>query len=191
MHTMRPTLAWITFTSLTGTAFALSKDLTTLLEGNKNLTQFTKLLTSYGDIYANLSFQQDVTVLAPSNAAFNKIPYSSLNSAFQNNQRDIIRSILQYHILPSVQTSESYNGSFKFTPTWLYNQSVTNITGGQVVGGVAQAGNVNIFTSGLGSRSTLIEKVSLQPQPYFNSRRLIRTRTLSSKTALCKQSTAF
>ncbi|KAL8766167.1 MAG: hypothetical protein Q9209_006972 [Squamulea sp. 1 TL-2023] len=132
------------------------KDLTQVLQSNKNLSEFTTLLTSYGDIYANLSFQSDVTILAPNNDAFNKIPYSSLGPAFEANQSQIVRSILQYHILPGLHPASRYNGSFSFDKTWLQNTSYTNVTGGQVVGGVQQAGNVNVYTSGLGTRSTLI-----------------------------------
>ncbi|KAL9585776.1 MAG: hypothetical protein Q9212_001326 [Teloschistes hypoglaucus] len=133
-----------------------TKDLTQLLQSQKNLSQFTALLTSYGDIYANLSFQSGVTILAPNNDAFNKIPYSSLGPAFEANQSQIVRSVLQYHILPGIHRSGSYNGSFSFDQTWLQNASYTNVTGGQVVGGVQQAGDVNIYTSGMGSRSTLV-----------------------------------
>ena len=163
---MRFTLALITVATLTGAAFAQNKsqDLTQLLQGNKNLTEFTKLLLSYGDIYANLSFQEGITVLVPNNGAFNKIPYSSLGSAFENNRSDVVRSVLQYHILSGLHPTNSYNGSFSFTPTWLYDQNFTNVTGGQNVGGVAQAGGVNVFISGLGSRSTLVEKVCV-PAP--------------------------
>ncbi|KAL8759866.1 MAG: hypothetical protein Q9199_000431 [Rusavskia elegans] len=150
-----PLLACLSFTVI---ALAQNEtwDLTQLLQSNKNLSQFTTLLTSYGDIYANLSFQSDVTILAPNDDAFNKIPYSSLGPAFEANQSQIVRSILQYHILPGLHPAGGYNGSFSFDRTWLQNTSYTNVTGGQVVGGVQQAGNVNVFTSGLGSRSTLI-----------------------------------
>ncbi|KAL8780299.1 MAG: hypothetical protein Q9194_001001 [Teloschistes cf. exilis] len=137
-----------------------TKDLTQLLQSQKNLSQFTALLTSYGDIYANLSFQSGVTVLAPNNDAFNKIPYSSLGPAFEANQSQIVRSVLQYHILPGIHPSGSYNGSFSFDRTWLQNASYTNVMGGQVVGGVQQAGDVNIYTSGMGSRSTLVNPLT-------------------------------
>ncbi|KAI4258372.1 MAG: hypothetical protein LQ352_001221 [Teloschistes flavicans] len=146
------------FLSLHNLVFAQgsTNDLTQLLQSQKNLSQFTTLLTSYGDIYANLSFQSGVTILAPNNDAFNKIPYSSLGPAFEANQSQIVRSVLQYHILPGIHPSGSYNGSFSFDRTWLQNASYTNVTGGQVVGGVQQAGDVNVYTSGMGSRSTLI-----------------------------------
>ncbi|KAL8902909.1 MAG: hypothetical protein Q9207_004298 [Kuettlingeria erythrocarpa] len=133
-----------------------TKDLTQLLQSNKNLSEFTTLLTSYGDIYANLSFQSEVTILAPNNDAFNKIPYSALGPAFEANQSQIVRSVLQYHILPGLHDASSYNGSFRFDKTFLQNSSYTNVTGAQVVGGVMQAGGVNVYTSGLGSRTTLV-----------------------------------
>lgn len=172
---MRSTLPYITAATLACAAFAQksSPDLTQLLQGDKNLTEFAKLLTSYGDIYANLSFQQDITVLVPTNGAFNKIPYSSLSSAFENNRSDIVREVLQYHILPGLHPSNSLNGSFEFLPTWLYNQSFANVTGGQRIGAVAQSGGVDILTSGLGSRSTVTEKVSflvlLSNEPFLTA----------------------
>jgi transforming growth factor-beta-induced protein len=160
---MRPTFVSSLLAPLACLTLAQQKpvDLTELLNEQKNLTEFTTLLTKqYGDIYANLSFQNDVTILAASNDAFAKIPYSTLGPAFQSNQSNIIRSVLEYHIIPGLHPADSYNGSFKFTPTWLNDKTYTNVTGGQVVGGVQQAGNVNIYTSGMGSRSTLVQAVS-------------------------------
>lgn len=158
-----PLLALLSFNTL-AIAQQGTKDLTQLLQSEKNLSEFTTLLTSYGDIYANLSFQTGVTILAPNNDAFNKIPYSSLGPAFEANQSQIVRSVLQYHILPGLHPAGSYNGSFSFDKTWLQNASYTNVTGGQVVGGVQQAGDVNIFTSGVGSRSTLVTPVG---DPFY------------------------
>ncbi|KAL8870881.1 MAG: hypothetical protein Q9174_003175 [Haloplaca sp. 1 TL-2023] len=151
-----PQLAFLSATALLATAQQEPRDLTQLLESNQNLSEFTTLLTSYGDIYANLSFQTGITILAPNNDAFNKIPYSSLGPAFEANQSELVRSVLQYHILPGLHLSDSYNGTFVFDKTWLQDASYTNVTGGQVVGGVQQAGPVNVFTSGLGTRSTLV-----------------------------------
>ena len=161
---MHITVVIVCFVSLAATILAQNKSqsLTELLNNQENLTDFTTLLTTqYADIYANLTYQKEVTLLAPSNAAFAKIPYQSLHTAFENNRSDIIRSVLEYHVIPGIHRADSYNGSFTFTPTWMSNNNYTNVTGGQVVGGVQQAGNVNVFTSGFGSRSTLAEAVSL------------------------------
>ncbi|KAL8795796.1 MAG: hypothetical protein Q9182_007490 [Xanthomendoza sp. 2 TL-2023] len=187
--------------SLATTAWAQdgTKDLTQLLQSNPNLTQFTTLLTSYGDIYANLSFQSDVTILAPNNDAFNKIPYSSLGAAFETNQSQIVRSVLQYHILTGRHPAAGYNSSFSFDKSWLQHINYTNVTGGQVVGGVQQAGNVNIFTSGMGTRSTLVTPVRRTPcVPSRPSRVKLRSRSarrislsLADLTIFVPQNLAF
>lgn len=145
-------------------------DLTETLEGNKNLTEFTTLLREqYGEVYANLSFAREMTLLVPSNAAFNKIPYSTLGDAFKNNESDIVRSVLQYHVSPGLHPITSFNSSFQFVPTWLTNSSFTNVTGGQRVGVVNQAGNVTVLTSGLGSRATVVENVRSEHHDSFSA----------------------
>ena len=179
-------LAFLSATALLATAQQGTQDLTQLLESNKNLSEFTTLLTSYGDIYANLSFQTGVTILAPNNDAFNKIPYSSLGPAFEANQSQIVRSVLQYHILPGLHPSDSYNSTFTFDKTWLQNASDTNVTGGQVVGAVQQAGPVNVFTSGLGTRSTLVTPVCKSWVSCLSSKSLSYPyRICRSLVALC------
>ncbi|MCJ1257979.1 hypothetical protein MMC24_005807 [Lignoscripta atroalba] len=183
---MRPTF-FITSLLLAATTWAQDQsrtpDLTELLNSNKNLSQFSTLLQSYGDIYANLSFQQDVTIYAPSNEAFEKIPYQVLGPAFETNNTDIIRALLQYHVVPGLHPSTSFNGSFSFLPTWLNNETYSNVTGGQVVAGVQQAGNVWVVVTGLGSRSTVttmdlkftggivhvIDTFLIPPQPFTAS----------------------
>ncbi|KZF21580.1 FAS1 domain-containing protein [Xylona heveae TC161] len=130
-------------------------DLTELMTNNKNLTSFNALIRKYGDIYATLSFEQDVTILAPSDDAFNKLPYSSLNEVFEKNDTDTIRALLHYHVLNGTHTASSFNGSFQFIPTHLYNSSYSNVTGGAAVSIVKQAGDVIVAVSGEGSRSTL------------------------------------
>ena len=145
------------------------KSLTDALNGQTNASEFATLLNTYGDLYANLSFQQDITLLVPSNDAFAKIPYMQLlNSAFEANQSDVVRAVLEYHVLPGLHPANSFNGSFSFVPTWLQNSSYTNVTGGAVIGGVQQAGNLDVFVTGLGSRSTLTTGVKL-PLPTISA----------------------
>ena len=146
--------------SLSFVALSQAGDLTETLDGNKNISQFSTLLRQqYGEIYANLSYARDTTILIPNDAAFEKIPYSTLGPAFENNMSDVVRSILEYHVLPGRHSSKLFNSSFQFFPTTLVNASSTNVTGGQTVGFVKQAGDVVVLTSGLGSRSTLTENV--------------------------------
>ena len=145
------------------TTFAQDKilNLTELLNSQQNLSDFSALLTSYEDIFANLSSQQNITIFAPSNDAFEKLPYQVLGPAFATNNSDAIRELLQYHVAPNVYPSDAFNGTFKFLPTLLNNQTYENVTGGQMIAGVQQAGKVWVAVSGLGSRSTLTNLVSL------------------------------
>lgn len=101
-------------------------------------------------------------ILAPSNDAFNKIPYSSLSSAFQNSDDNVIINVLEYHIIQGTRlAAQLVPGTPEFLPTLLKDPFYTNVTGGQVVENVEQAGNVVVFVSGQGSRSTLTTAVRL------------------------------
>jgi len=149
-------LTLVSILAFTASTFAAkTPDLTKLLDGNKNLTSISTLIQKYGDIYATLSFENNITILAPSDDAFNKLPYSSLGTAFETNDTGIIRSILQYHVLNGTYASASFNSSFQFIPTHLTNSTYSNVTGGAVVSLVKQAGDVIIAVSGEGSRSTV------------------------------------
>lgn len=99
-----------------------------------------------------------VQILAPNNDAFNKIPYSSLNQAFKNNDQDVITNVLEYHILQGTRKAvDLVPGSPTFIPTLLTSPEWNNVTGGQRVENVKQAGDVVVFVSGQGSRSTLVQ----------------------------------
>ncbi|KAI9851207.1 MAG: hypothetical protein M1838_004219 [Thelocarpon superellum] len=160
-------------------------DLQTVLAGNSNLTQFNALLGSFGDITAPFSSLQHLSILAPSNDAFNKIAYSDLGPAFAANDTDTIRAVLEYHILNGTLESTTIQTTPLFLPTYLTNDSYVNFTGGAPVQAVRQAGDVIVFVSGLGSRSTLtqpdiafdggtiqvIDTFLVPPQDFMNTTR--------------------
>ena len=159
---MRFTSVTLVIGALTLTTFAQDRtqNLTQLLNSQTNLTNFTNFLITYGaDIYANLSTQQNITVFAPSDLAFSKIESQVLGPAFTTNNTDLLRALIQYHVVPGTYPSSTFNGSFQFPPTLLNNQTYTNVTGGQVVALVQQAGNISVAVTGLGSRSTLTTTV--------------------------------
>ena len=180
---MRFTALHFFLCTLTSTTFAQNTipTLTQLLDSQTNLTNFTNFLTTYGsNIYANLSDQQNITVFAPSDLAFSKIPSQVLGPAFATNNTDLLRALIQYHVLPGLYPTSSLNGSFQFPATLLNNQTYSNVTGGQVVALVQQSGNLSVAVSGLGSRSTLTTTVRLLP---FCSSRF----PLTSSTGSCFQ----
>ncbi|KAF8864601.1 FAS1 domain-containing protein [Acephala macrosclerotiorum] len=133
-------------------------DLGSLLAGQKNLTTFYSLIQKYPDILLQLPSYSGVTILAPNNDAFNKIPYTQLNKAFANNDQDTITNVLEYHILQGTKVAaQLVPGTPVFLPTLLTSPEWSNVTGGQRVENVKQAGNVVVFVSGQGSRSTLVQ----------------------------------
>jgi len=134
------------------------QDLGSLLADQKNLTTFYSLIKKYPDILLKLPSQSGVTILAPNNDAFDKIPYTQLNSAFENNDQDTIVNVLSYHILQGQKmAAQLIPGTPVFLPTLLNDAKWSNVTGGQVVQNVKQAGDVVVFVSGQGSRSTLTQ----------------------------------
>ena len=135
------------------------QDLSGLLASQSSLTNLTSLLNSYPGVYKNLSSLQGVTIFAPSDLAFSKIESSVLGPAFSSNYTDFITQLLLYHVASGVHPATSLTGSFQFLPSLLNNQTYTNVTGGQVIAVVEQAGNTSVAVSGLGSRSTLTTTV--------------------------------
>jgi transforming growth factor-beta-induced protein len=129
-----------------------------VLASTENLTTFNELLTTqFPDLVANLSSQQQsqqyVTLLAPSDSAFDRVSGSSIGSALADNDTDVIQPFLDYHIIPGDHQSSTVNQSFGFFPTRLEDTAYTNVSVGQRVGFVKQGNNELIIISGGGSRS--------------------------------------
>jgi transforming growth factor-beta-induced protein len=88
-----------------------------------------------------------------------------LNDAFARNDNETIINVLEYHILQGTRVaSQLIPGTPVFLPTLLTNPAWSNLTGGQRVENVKQAGDVVVFVSGQGSRSTVTNEVSTSDQ---------------------------
>lgn len=153
--------------SLYRSVFAM-QDLGGLLQSQSNLTDFTALLNQYPDVLKNLSSLHDITLFAPSNDAMAKLNYSVLAPAFSSGNVDFIRQLLYYHVATGLHPTSSLTSSFQFLPTLMNNMTYTNVTGGQVIAVVEQAGNVSVAVTGLGSRSTLTIKVRFDGCPHLS-----------------------
>ena len=150
--------------ALAASSFALCalalQDLPSLLKSQTNLSSFDALLQSYPNFYKNFSSTSNITIFAPSNAAFDQLNYTVLGPAFASDNTDAVRELLFYHVAPGLHPSSSFTPNFRFLPTLLTNRTYTNVTGGQVIAVVEQAGNVSIAVSGLGVRATLTTVVN-------------------------------
>ncbi|RKF61050.1 Fasciclin-like arabinogalactan protein [Erysiphe neolycopersici] len=134
------------------------RDLNYLLSHEKKLSTFYSFIQKFPRVLLKLPSYSGVTILAPNNEAFKKIPYTVLDEAFKNEDQDIVTSVLEYHILQGTKDAASLvPGSPIFLPTLLTSTKWTNVSGGQRVQSVKQAGNAVIFVSGKGERSTLTQ----------------------------------
>ncbi|KAK0713170.1 FAS1 domain-containing protein [Lasiosphaeria miniovina] len=125
-------------------------DLASVLAGQKNLTVFSGLLTEYPDLFANLS---SVTVLAPNDAAFDKLG----NWGAVSSNPDSVKSIINYHIINKLVTSSSiFKGASTFASTKLTDPAYTNVTGGQTLILTKDPSESIAVTSGFATRGTLI-----------------------------------
>ncbi|KAK3372223.1 fasciclin domain-containing protein [Podospora didyma] len=133
-------------------ATAPAKNLGTVLAENTNLTTYLSLVKAYPDILLQLPSDDGVTLVAPNNAAFSK---------YQNwdpNNKELVTSLLQYHILQGVVLTASVpKGASNFATTLLKDPKWTNVTTGQQIVFDKQPDDLVVFTSGLGTRSTVVE----------------------------------
>ncbi|KAK6435576.1 hypothetical protein LTR95_008242 [Oleoguttula sp. CCFEE 5521] len=140
---------------------SLQASLQDTLASHPNLTSFAEQLGKLPGILDRLeSSDTPLTILAPDNAAMAKtIYYPVLGPAFQSADPEQTRFIMQYHVLPGKHTSDMMNSTFQYYSTWLDNSTYANVTGGQKVGGVIQAGAIPqmVWTSGFSSRSIVRE----------------------------------
>jgi uncharacterized surface protein with fasciclin (FAS1) repeats len=81
---------------------------------NPNLTTATKLIQDAG-LADSLGGTGPVTVFAPSNAAFSAIPAGKLAELAGN--KEMLKSVLNYHVVAANLTSESINNGPQKTAT--------------------------------------------------------------------------
>jgi uncharacterized surface protein with fasciclin (FAS1) repeats len=129
-----------------------------LVETLSNVTELANLTTYLGlfpDLVQQLSQLQNVTLLAPSNEAFETFLNSSAGSALADAQgnADLIQAIFTYHVLNG--SYAEFGNETQFVRTALQPPQFTNVTGGQVVQVVpGEDGAVTIY-SGLVSTANV------------------------------------
>jgi len=163
-------------------------DLTTRLHATQNISSFTTLITSYPyrDLYASMFFPRTqglITILAPDNAAFAKLPYGSLGTAFETNDTRAIMEVLRYHVLRGAHPMGSLpNGSFEIVSSW--GNGSGGVAGGQVVGALQRPQGGTVVTSGVETNSSVVTGVK---DPFLSvsgemERRLLNPRRTFSST---------
>ncbi|KGQ06835.1 Periostin [Beauveria bassiana D1-5] len=91
---------------------ASSDDLGSVLQRQHNLTTFYDLIKNNSDVLLQLPNYNGVTICAPSDKAFENIPYTSLNDVWDPSDVAKTTALLQYHILQgSVTIADLESGS--------------------------------------------------------------------------------
>ena len=134
---------------------ASAQELRNVLQDNGNLSSLAELLTTSG-LLDQLSTASDITVLAPSDDAFDQLFDESPDGL---DQLDFVTALLQYHVLNGRYSSTNITeAGSPFIPTLLTDRAFVNITGGQVVHATHPSPNDNItIYSGYNLPSTIIQ----------------------------------
>ncbi|OHW93968.1 fasciclin domain-containing protein [Colletotrichum incanum] len=144
--------------SLIDPAAAQQDDLGSVLQSKSNLSTYYNLIKKYPEVILKLPSYDGVTIVAPSNAAFENIPGTQLNGLWNESDPSIAVPILEYHILQgTVSTGALKSGPSVLRSSLLQNPAWTNVTGGQNVMVNKQSGDVIVFTSSEGIRTTQVE----------------------------------
>jgi uncharacterized surface protein with fasciclin (FAS1) repeats len=131
-------------------------NLTAVLNSTSELSQLSGTLSLLPQLLATLAEASNITILAPSNQAFEEIMQSDMASAL--NDTNTVRAILQYHVLNGTYYADNVTETPSFIPTLLRNEAYDNVTGGQVVEALKVKDEVLFYSGGL-SNSTVTQAV--------------------------------
>ncbi|KDR70012.1 hypothetical protein GALMADRAFT_901100 [Galerina marginata CBS 339.88] len=135
-------------------ATALAQSIVDVLKGQSQLSTLVTLLNTQPDLVSTLGSATNITLLAPHNDAFTQFLNSPAGMQAATTP-GAVAALLTYHVIKGTFPASAFTSTPVFVSTLLTNTSFTNVTGGQVVEGVApQGGGVNIF-SGLKSKSSV------------------------------------
>ncbi|KAL9086086.1 MAG: hypothetical protein Q9165_007298 [Trypethelium subeluteriae] len=135
------------FISLLSASSVGAQSLTSVLQGNSDLSTLTSTLQKFPSLLQALGSASNITVLAPTNEAFNAL-FSTPTGAAAQNDVGLLQAVLQYHVINGTYPASSIPSTGAFVPTLLTNSSYTNVTGGQRVEGISQNGGVTFFSGG-------------------------------------------
>lgn len=128
-----------------------SQSLTDALSRSNELSTLRTLLEEYPQVARALGTARDITILAPSNSAFQGFFSTSTNQSIAADP-GLVPAVLSYHFLAGSIPSREITTTPAFPRTLLTNSTYTNVTQGQVVKAENQNGGV-VFTSGLSAKS--------------------------------------
>ena len=152
------------------------------------LSNLTVYLQLYPDIVKQLEQAQNVTLLAPSNAAFAKLANSSVGQAFAANDTSLIEAAFLYHVLNGTYYASAVTSTPQFIPTYLGpSTNYTVLEPAAVVEFLKVGDDVKIF-SGVLTESTVTSAVSCIPSLTEHRTDSVLPRTTISQLVLSTSS---
>lgn len=112
--------------ALAGQALAQTPSLLQALNSSSSLSQLSGILALSPDLVGTLGSAQNITILAPSNAAFAKVDNATLAGLTAN--PGLLTAILQYHVLNGTVYGSQVTNTSAFVPTLLTNNLFTNVS---------------------------------------------------------------
>ena len=146
--------------ALAAAASAQQMNLTAALASLPQLSNLTSYISLYPALLQQLSAAQNITLLAPSNAAFTKALSGAAGQAFSANDTAMIEGLFLYHVLNGTYYASMVTGNASFLPTALTSTSMQTLLNPAVVEGIKVGGQVK-FVSGLLTESTVTSPVKL------------------------------
>jgi transforming growth factor-beta-induced protein len=129
-----------------------AQNVVTLASGNSNLSTLVAALTKYPDLVSTLGSTGSVTVFAPTNTAFENILTAIGQSSIDDIPEDVLKTILQYHVVGSEVKS-----------TQLTNGPVETVQGEDITvslsSGVKLNGNVNVTQADIDASNGVVHVV--------------------------------
>lgn len=163
-----------TLLPLAAAQVALAQTLAEALSAqNSTLSTLVSLLQSQRDLLAVVAGLSNITVLAPSNEAFNTLLSDPVVATAAQNNPSLIPALLSYHIINGTY----YSGDLisapdpVLLPTLLTDEAFTTVPGGQRVEVRGNSNGVSIYSGG-GAESNVSATVCFFPLntcPYFSS----------------------
>ncbi|QDS71026.1 hypothetical protein FKW77_008094 [Venturia effusa] len=145
----------LSFAALVSAASAQSSGLAETLAGNQQTSQLAGLVGTLPGITEQLSSLQNITLLAPSNAAIAALLNSSAGAGLASNP-GLLQAVLTYHVLNGSYLAGDIPSTPAFVPSALVDPTYANVTGGQRVEAIRSGSNVT-FYSGLLANSSVTQ----------------------------------
>lgn len=118
------------------------------LTADPELSTLLSLAGKYPDLVNTVESLTNVTILAPTNAAFDEWASTPIGKEISSSDV-LVQALLTYHVLAAKVPASAFTTTPAFVPTLLLDAAYTNVTGGQVVEGKLNGTTIEITSGAL------------------------------------------